>query len=386
MPHSRRIFVRAALLGAGALAIGEHFTACANASPAGNGAISTPFGPLGPADDMGLRLPPGFVGRCVARTGRPPVPGAPPWHAEPDGAACVPRAGGGWTYVSNSELDAPHGGVGALDFDARGHLVGARTLLTGANTPCAGGLSGRGHWLACEEVPTGQVWEVDITGRQPPAKRPAMGTFKHECAARDPATGIIYMTEDVPDGALYRFTPSRPNDLREGRLEVLARHGTALQWKVLPDPQARAGKPTRLQVPGTVHFNGGEGAWFAGGELSYTTKGDERVWVYQPVRNTLRVLYDGKAHPKAPLQGVDNIIQDASGTRYVAEDGGDMQICTLDAAGNASVLAQVTGAPGSEITGLAFSPDGSRLYFSSQRDPGATFEIRGPFRRPHHGA
>jgi secreted PhoX family phosphatase len=45
------------------------------------------------------------------------------------------------------------------------------------------------------------------------------------------------------------------------------------------------------------------------------------------------------------------------------------------------------GHDGSEITGPAFSPDGTRLYFSSQRgsgggttDPGMTFEVTGPFR------
>lgn len=40
---------------------------------------------------------------------------------------------------------------------------------------------------------------------------------------------------------------------------------------------------------------------------------------------------------------------------------------------------------GSEIAGPAFSPDGSRLYFSSQRGPtgtgaGVTYEVQGPFR------
>jgi Tol biopolymer transport system component len=35
-----------------------------------------------------------------------------------------------------------------------------------------------------------------------------------------------------------------------------------------------------------------------------------------------------------------------------------------------------------EITGPAFSPDGSRLSFSSQRgnSNGITYEVRGPFR------
>ena len=49
---------------------------------------------------------------------------------------------------------------------------------------------------------------------------------------------------------------------------------------------------------------------------------------------------------------------------------------------------QLVGHGGSAITGTAFSPDGTRLYFSSQRgtdDEGLTFEVVGPFRR-HRGA
>jgi len=49
-----------------------------------------------------------------------------------------------------------------------------------------------------------------------------------------------------------------------------------------------------------------------------------------------------------------------------------------------SVVAELSGSPheGSELTGPAFSPDGTRLYFSSQRGFGAgmTFELTGPFR------
>jgi secreted PhoX family phosphatase len=47
-----------------------------------------------------------------------------------------------------------------------------------------------------------------------------------------------------------------------------------------------------------------------------------------------------------------------------------------------SPFLQVTGQDGSELTGPAFSPDGSRLYVSSQRGNGfgITYEVRGPFR------
>jgi hypothetical protein len=47
---------------------------------------------------------------------------------------------------------------------------------------------------------------------------------------------------------------------------------------------------------------------------------------------------------------------------------------------------RVNGQSSSEITGPAFFPDGSRLYFSSQRGTtgsssgGITYEVSGPFR------
>jgi uncharacterized protein len=42
------------------------------------------------------------------------------------------------------------------------------------------------------------------------------------------------------------------------------------------------------------------------------------------------------------------------------------------------------GHEGSEITGPAFDPSGTRLYFSSQRSPtsGTTYEVTGPFHEP----
>jgi len=69
----------------------------------------------------------------------------------------------------------------------------------------------------------------------------------------------------------------------------------------------------------------------------------------------------------------------------VAEDGGDLQVVVLDETGIPKPLLQVTGQNGSELCGPAFSPDGSRFYFSSQRalgslpSRGITYEISGPF-------
>ena len=147
----------------------------------------------------------------------------------------------------------------------------------------------------------------------------------------------------------------------------------------MPDPSGESA-PTRKQVPRRVHFNGGEGLWLQGDEVLFTTKGDDRVWAWRFRERALRVLYDRHASTTPVLSGVDNLVGNAFHT-FVAEDGGDMQIVALDSAGVAMPVLQVMGTSGSEIAGPAFSPDGTRLYFSSQRDPGRTYEVRGHFSR-----
>ena len=73
----------------------------------------------------------------------------------------------------------------------------------------------------------------------------------------------------------------------------------------------------------------------------------------------------------------------ADGYPLVAEDGDNMELCFIDKNGFAKPLVRLDGHWLSEITGPAFSPDGSRLYFSSQRGRtgsrrigGMTFEIK----------
>jgi uncharacterized protein len=83
---------------------------------------------------------------------------------------------------------------------------------------------------------------------------------------------------------------------------------------------------------------------------------------------------------------VDNVTVSKSRDIYVAEDGGDMQLCLITPDRIVAAFLQVVGHDASEITGPAFNPTGDRLYFSSQRGStgnplnGVTFEVRGPFR------
>ncbi len=304
----------------------------------------------------------------------------------PTAAPASPLPGGGWVYASNSELGSGAGGVGALRFDPDGTLSGAYRVLSGTNRNCAGGATPWGTWLSCEEVADGRVWECDPLGVTAPAARPAMGRFNHEAAAVDPIGQAVYLTEDAPDGRLYRFRPTTWPDLSAGALEVATVSGSSVTWSPVPDPD---GSPTatRYQVVASTPFNGGEGAWYANGKAWFTTKGDNRVWELdvRATPQTIRVIYDVGTSPNPVLAGVDNIVGSPSGDLFVAEDGGNMELVVIEPGGATSVFLRVVNQAGSELTGPAFDPSGTRLYFSSQRGPtgtgsGVTYEVSGPFR------
>jgi len=143
--------------------------------------------------------------------------------------------------------------------------------------------------------------------------------------------------------------------------------------------------PTRLQAPLSTSFRGGEGIAYFNGLVSFTTKGDNKVWLYSPLDKSIKVIYDDDTSNNPILSGVDNITVNFAGEYLVAEDGGDMQLIVLTKEGDVMPLLSLEGHSLSEIAGPAFSPDGSRLYFSSQRGitgysgDGITYEISGPF-------
>jgi secreted PhoX family phosphatase len=380
----RADLLRTGVVAAGTVAFGPAFWRAAYGATARPG--PSPYGSLRRPDRNGVMLPARFTSRVVARGGARVGRTGHEWHLAADGGATFATRDGGWIYVSNSERPLGLGGAGAIRFTAGGRVADAYDILGDTSLNCSGGGTPWGTWLSAEEWDGGRVHECDPTGRREAVARPALGVFAHEAVAVDPVRKRLYLTEDRPDGRLYRFTPERYPDLRQGRLEVaVARATGTVGWAAVPDPSA--GRETlRAQTVGATGFDGGEGVWYGRGTVHFTTKGDGRVWSLAAAGDRLRVLYDPRrAGPGSPLQGVDNVIAARSGDLLVAEDGGNMEVVLITRERRVAPLLRLTGAEhdGSEVTGIAFDPSGRRLYLSSQRGGGGgiTYEVAGPFRR-----
>ena len=276
-------------------------------------------------------------------------------------------------------------------FNASGEVIDAYPILTGTTRNCAGGATHWGTWLSCEETHTGLVWECDPWGKRPAIKRPSLGIFNHEAVAVNPDTNILYLTEDRGAGLFYRFIPEKISkagipDLTSGKLQAATVDPVtnAVTWSDVPDPLG-TNQPTHLQIPHATPFKGGEGIVYYDNVVSFVTKGDNRIWAYQTDNEIMSVIYDHATSDNPILSGVDNMTLSQDGELLISEDGGDMQIIAVTATGRLLPLLQIVGHDDSEVTGPAFSPDGTRLYFSSQRGAdkssmgGMTFEVTGPF-------
>lgn len=311
--------------------------------------------------------------------------------------------------------------------------------LAGTAVNCAGGPTPWGSWLSCEEtqmVPGpeaskrhGFVFEVPALLNSPAAPVPltAMGRFSHEAAAVDPATGIVYLTEDTADSLFYRFLPAARGELAKGgRLQALAlveqvgadtrnwsadqggdvalrmtpNRDYAVRWIDMADVEAPDGDlRLRGRKAGAAIFARGEGLAFAlepqGAAIYFacTSGGPARmgqIFRYIPSRHegTSRetdapaslVLF-AESGGQSDFEKCDNIVASPRGELIVCEDGGgDNYVRAITPDGVIYTLARNADAGKSEFCGACFSPDGRTLFVNMQR-PGITLAITGAWDR-----
>lgn len=371
-----------------------------------------------------IALPAAFEYKIVSYAGQTmadgqPVPGAP------DGMATFALGRGRIGLVRNHELttsgtpvrvpDATYdtqvrGGTTNMVVDNEGTLIEQYGSLAGTERNCAGGPTPWGTWLTCEEttnirngVRHGYVFEVPVTGKSDAAPLVGLGRFSHEAAAVDPATGIVYLTEDRGDSLFYRFVPAAYGDLKSpGKLQALrlvdfegSVHTVTGMIELLNQPLAAswididdfdpAGDTVRAegQSKSAARFSRGEGCWY-GNERVYFVCSDGgnaragQVFAYDPVTEALTLIVEST--DRALLDAPDNLTVHPDGRLYLCEDGdGGDNIVSVDHDGSTSILAKNNWSD-SEWAGACFSQQGHVLFVNMQGD-GLTFAIKGPFRR-----
>lgn len=443
--------------------------------------VDGPFGPVAPVADHStglplLQLPSGFQYTSFSWTGDLMSDGQPV-PARHDGMAVVLNRRRELTLIRNHEnsLGPTIQGGGIYDpVLVPGALVGAEGLLPlsggttrlvyrgrrwvrdegslgGTVANCAGGPTPWGSWLSCEETMVdvapvggkkhGFVFEVPGDGVSSAVPIIDMGWMSHEAVAVDPATGIVYLTEDNgPNSGLYRFLPA-DNSQRIGSLEaggVLQMARVVSQTNAdLRDPAQGAvfdidwvtiDEPLRqpeLAAPDGIFFGGKsgpflsgeeqgaatfarlEGAWAADGLIYFTdtsagAAGEGVVWAYRPSEDRegggqLTALFVSQT--RVAGNNPDNITVSPDGTILFCEDGGGeaLRLMGVTPQGESYVfgvnnvmleeadltrISRTEIAPGDytgrEWAGATFSPDGNTLFVNIQT-PGITFAITGPF-------
>ena len=304
------------------------------------------------------------------------------FHKNTDAAGVFQmRTGGGWLYVSNAENESngtqwDDGGVGAIEFNQNGEIVGYSRIANYTSRNCGGGKSLWMTWLSGEEVEGGRFVQVDPFGIKPPVVLDSLGTLGfYESFAYDNHSDIprFYTTRDNVEGVVTRFTPDergyacflQPNDYdRWCTLE----YGT-IDYLYLKD-DVRVDFKTDVEKVN----EGIEGIDSYNGTLYFTAKVDRLLYVV----NLLTMEYEFESTTKAGQVSFepDQIVRiEGNEALYFCEEGGDSPgIHVRHGPGRYTTLLHIdenfvdirNETITEETVGLAFSPDAIHLYVAFQ--------------------
>lgn len=446
------------------------------------------YGPLAPVADLRdgmtrLALPNGFQYRSFGVAGTLLTEEATNTPGRHDGMAAF-TWNGKVRLIRNHETTQPAlrtavgdlskaydpaapGGTTTLEITPQADEVMSWVSLNGTTFNCAGGASPWGTWVTCEETPNGVDQQRsfligpgapdDLTYTQkhgylfevPVSRGPgelevaqpikSAGRFAHEAAAVDPATRIVYMTEDdfAYGSGFYRYIPPN-NPMKDkrladgGALEVLGvvpsgsntpvtvdlhtdqTPGTVynVAWIRIedPDPNFAPGlsndEAARIvfeeaESKGAARFSRLEGMDYFNRKIFFVSTegggpfvadpppngsagfgdGYGQVWMYDIAKQTLTLLFESPG-PDV-LDFPDNIIiSPRRKSIMLCEDSSSRNMLrALTTKGEIFDFAENLVAGGvDEFAGATFGPGGQVLYTNMQAN-GFTFAIWGPWER-----